>query len=105
MSWMPFSIGLNVLFIGFLVFVLLKAFSYEENGLGFWVVRIFALYLLTKYVTLFSEMLDTGFFLIGGGLLFIGGAWFLEKNKANLIYLMKNELGQQTTISEYDSYS
>lgn len=89
--WMPVSVILNLLFIGFLVFCLLRAAKYEEYNFAFWVVRMSAVYIFTKYITLFSDMLDTGLFFVIGGLIFIFGGWFLEKNKKHLITYMKGD--------------
>ncbi len=95
-NWVPLSITLNLLFIGFLLFVLFRAFRYQEVQLGFNVVRIFGVYLITKYFTLFSGMLDTGLFMILGGALFVLGAWYLEKRKSFLIKLMSEEFSHSS---------
>ncbi len=88
-GWIPLSIILNVLFISFLVFVLIQAVKHQEERLVYSVVRMMFIYLLVKYFTLFSTMLDTGILFILGGILFIAGAWLLEKNKHHLLMLVK----------------
>lgn len=88
-TWMPVSILLNLVFLVFLVIALLRAAKYEEYNFAFWVVRMAAVYLFTKYITLFGEMLDTGLFFVVGGLIFIVGGWLLEHRKAQLIAFMK----------------
>lgn len=90
---MILSIILNLFFIGFMVFAFFRAIKYEEYDFAFSVVRMAALYLFVKYVTLFSSMLDTGLFLIVGGLIFTLGARFLEKNKDTLVQYMKESRG------------
>lgn len=85
------SLGFNLFFVAFLVFVLLQAAKYEEYGLAMTCVRIFGLYLVVKFLTLFESMLDTGLFLIAGGVFFIIGALILEKNKHYLIDYMKRQ--------------
>ena len=88
-SWQLFSVALNLLFIGFLVFALVRSIKYEEYSFAFSIVRMFGLYLLVKYFTLFYSMLDTGLFFIVGGVLFITGGWLLEKKKDLLISYMR----------------
>lgn len=100
-TWVPLSIILNLVFLGFLLYVMLRAFRYEENKLGFNIIRIFGIYLLVKYVTLFSGMLDTGLFMILGGLMFIAGAWYLEKKKDLLVSYMRQEVGPKVEPSNY----
>lgn len=90
-SWIILAVVCNVTFIGFLLFVLFRAIKHEEMQLAVSVLRLFGIYLLVKYITLFSDMFDTGFFLILGGALFIGGAWALEKNKHALISRLRPE--------------
>jgi uncharacterized membrane protein len=92
-DWILLSIVLNLLFIGFLVFVLVQAIKYQEERLVYGVVRMMFIYLILKYFTLFSGMFDTGVLFIIGGTLFILGAWFLEKNKHRLLALVKNDEG------------
>lgn len=109
-SWMPISIALNIGFIIFLVIALLRATKYEEYNFAFWVVRMAAVYLFTKYITLFSTMLDTGLFFVVGGLIFIVGGWLLENRKAQLIAFMKGasqERGQNPYLpqSNNDTYA
>lgn len=89
-SWQPLSIVLNLVFLGFLVFALFRATKYEEYQFAFSVVRLFGLYLLVKYFTLFYGMFETSLFFIVGGILFIAGGWFLEKNKNVLVQYMKS---------------
>lgn len=91
-SWVPLSIIFNLVFIGFMVYVLIKAFRHQEERLAVSVVRTLFIYVIVKYFTLFSDMLDTGILLIFGGVLFIGGAWYLEKNKSRLLALMRDEV-------------
>lgn len=90
-DWVPLMIILNITFILFLVFVLVRAYRYQEASLAVSTVRLFGIYLIAKYITLFSEMLDTGVFMILGGVLFISGAWFLERNKSYIVHLMRQE--------------
>lgn len=91
-EWMPVSIVLNLVFIGFLVFSLVRATKYEEYSFAFSILRLFGLYLLVKYCTLFYSMFDTGLFFMVGGILFIVGGWLLEKNKNTLLLYMKDTL-------------
>ena len=105
-EWVLLSIIFNLFFVGFLVFVMFKAFGRQESGLGFNMVRMFGIYLVTKYILLFSDMLETGFFLIVGGVIFIVGAWQLEKRKQNLISYMQSgseDYKPKPEVSEYDS--
>jgi uncharacterized membrane protein len=88
LGWMVLSLGLNAVFIGFLSLMIFVAVRHEEFGAAFTVVRIFALYLLVKYFTLFYTMFDTGLFFMLGGLLFIVGGWILERNRAELLVLL-----------------
>jgi len=105
-TWMPISITLNLIFIGFLVFALFRAVKFEEYNFAFWVVRVAAIYLLVKYYTLFSTMLDTGLFFILGGIIFILGARNLEKNKTKLIeYLRKSYNNQQNPSTPHNTYN
>jgi len=89
-DWVPLSIVLNLLFIGFLVAVLIQAIKHQEESLVYNVVRMMFIYIIVKYFTLFSGLLDTGVLFILGGILFIAGAWYLEKNKKRLIMLVQN---------------
>lgn len=88
-NWIPLSLALNAFFIGFLMFAITRAIKYEEYTFAFSFVRFFGLYLMVKYVTLFSDMLSTGLFFVIGGILFITGGYILEKNKKTLIAYMK----------------
>ncbi len=88
-SALPLSLVFNFIFVCFLVYALLRAIRYEEYQFAFSIVRLFGVYLLVKYVTLFYGMLDTGLFFIGGGILFIAGALLLEKKKKYLISYMQ----------------
>ncbi len=88
-NWEPLSIVFNLIFIGFLVFALLRSVKFEEYSFAFSIVRLFGVYLLVKYYTLFYSMLDTGIFFIIGGALFIAGGWLLEKHKKLLITYMQ----------------
>ncbi len=88
-SWVALSLALNFFFIGFLIFIILRAARYEEYSFAFWVVRIMGLYLIVKYLTLFSGMIDTGLFLMLGGVIFIVGGWLLERRKGSLMAYMK----------------
>lgn len=88
-SWVALSLALNFFFIGFLIFIVLRAARYEEYSFAFWVVRIMGLYLIVKYLTLFSGMIDTGLFLMLGGVIFIVGGWLLERRKDSLMAYMK----------------
>lgn len=91
-DWRILSIVLNVVFIGFLIFTLIRSIKYEEYSFALWTVRLFGIYLLIKYFTLFYSMFDTGLFFIIGGLLFITGGWFLEKKKDILISYMRGSV-------------
>jgi len=97
LHWIGVSLLLNIIFILFLLFVLLKAVKHEENGFAFSIVRLFGFYLLVKYFTLFYSMLDTGLFFIIGGIMFIAGGWVLERNKQWLINYLKGK--QQPTVT------
>ncbi len=88
-DWEAISIALNIFFIGFLVFALIRTIKFEAYSFIFTIVRFFLLYLLVKYFTLFYSMFDTGLFFIIGGLLFIAGGWLLEKKKSLLIDYIK----------------
>lgn len=88
-NWELLSIVFNLIFIGFLVFALLRSVKFEEYSFAFSVVRLFGVYLLVKYFTLFYSMLDTGLFFIIGGILFIAGGWLLEKHKSRLVTYMQ----------------
>ncbi|MBP6881626.1 MAG: DUF2157 domain-containing protein [Candidatus Pacebacteria bacterium] len=103
---MMLSIVFNLTFIGFMVFALFRSVKYEEYNFAFSVVRVAALYLFVKYVTLFSSMLDTGVFLIVGGLLFTFGARFLEKNKGKLVVFMREsrESSQMNSSNNNQTY-
>jgi len=90
-AWIVLAIVFNIVFILFLVFMGYIRIKNQEYRRAFGVVRIFALYLLVKYIVLFSDMFDTGLFMIIGGILFVGGGWYLEKKKSSLIELMKSE--------------
>lgn len=89
-GWVPLSIMFNLLFIAFMVFVLMQAFKHQEERVAMSAIRLLGFYLIVKYFTLFSDMLDTGTLMVFGGLLFIGGAWYLEKNKKVLMGMMRN---------------
>jgi len=91
-DWYAFALGFNIFFIGFLVFALIRSIKFEEYSFAFSIVRIFGLYLLVKYVTLFFSMLDTGLFFVLGGVLFIAGGWVLERNKKSLVSYMKSSV-------------
>lgn len=88
-NWETLSIALNLLFIGFLIFALIRSVKFEEYAFAFRIVRLFGLYLLVKYFTLFYSMMDTGLFFVIGGVLFITGGWLLEKKKDVLVAYMK----------------
>lgn len=88
-DWVPVSIFLNLFFVGFLVFALVRAIRFEEYGFAFSVTRLFTVYLLVKYYTLFFSMMDTGLFFVIGGLLFIAGGITLERNRKLLVSYMK----------------
>lgn len=98
-DWQMLSIALNLFFIGFLVFVLFRATKFEEYGLAFTVVRVMGFYLLVKYCTLFYSMFDTGLFFIVGGVLFILGGWFLERNKKTFMSYMRSKSAPATTYA------
>lgn len=89
-GWIPLSIALNLFFIGFLVFVLVQAIKYQEENLVYNTIRMMFLYVIVKYFLLFGKMLDTGLLFIIGGIIFIAGGWYLEKNKHKLMTLMGN---------------
>ena len=91
-EWVPLSIIFNLLFIGFLVFVLVQAIKYQEERLVYGAVRMMFIYVIVKYYTLFSGILDTGLLFVVGGIIFIAGAWYLEKNKQKLMMLVKQLL-------------
>jgi len=99
-NWEVLSIALNLLFIGFLVRALVRAVKYEEYTFAFTVVRLFGVYLLVKYFTLFYSMLDTGLFFIIGGIIFITGGWLLEKKKSVLVAYMKNATNDTQTYEQ-----
>lgn len=88
-GWEMLAIVFNLGFVAFLVFVLMRALRYEEYNFAFSIVRLFGLYLFVKYCTLFYSMFDTAIFFLVGGVLFILGGWFLEKNKKHLTGYMK----------------
>jgi len=90
-AWVPVSVILNLVFIGFAVFVLIRALRYQEERLAFNAVRVLGLYLVVKYFTLFSTMLETGLLMTLGGLIFISGAWYLERNKQRLLSLLRSK--------------
>jgi len=90
--WQPLSIALNLLFVGFLMFALLRAVKYQELAFAFNVVRLFCLYLLVKYCTLFFSILETALTFITGGIILITIGWLLERHKNFLIAFMKNRL-------------
>ncbi len=81
-SWMPLSLIFNAIFIVVLLYIMLRAVKFEEYGYAFTIVRIFGLYLIVKYCTLFYDLFNTGIFFMIGGLLFLGGAFMLERHKA-----------------------
>jgi uncharacterized membrane protein len=89
-GWIPFSIVFNLFFIGFLVFVLVQAIKYQEERLVYGAVRMMFIYVIVKYFTLFSGILDTGLLFVVGGIIFIAGAWYLEKNKQKVMMLVQN---------------
>jgi uncharacterized membrane protein len=97
-NWEVLSFAFNILFIGFLVFSLIRSIKFEEYSFAFSMVRLFGLYLLVKYFTLFYSMLDTGIFFIIGGVLFITGGWILEKKKDTLVAYMRG------SVNNADSY-
>jgi uncharacterized membrane protein len=88
-NWIALSFALNIFFIGFLIFALVRSVKFEEYSFAFTIVRLFGIYLLVKYFTLFYSMFDTGIFFIVGGILFIVGGTFLEKKKSLLVSYMK----------------
>lgn len=102
-GWIPLSILLNITFIAFLLFVLVRAFRAQEERLALSVVRLLFLYVIVKYFTLFSSMLDTGVLLVLGGMLFITGAWYLEKHKIQLLTLMRQEVREGSSGSNVHS--
>jgi len=89
-GWIPLSIMFNLIFIGFLIFVLVQAIKYQEERLVYGAVRMMFIYLIVKYFTLFSGMLDTGLLFVVGGVLFVAGGWYLEKNKRKLAIFVQN---------------
>lgn len=89
-GWQGLAFVFNIVFIGFLVGVLWRAMRYEEYSFAFTVVRIFGLYLLVKYFTLFYDMMNTGIFFMVGGVLFILGGWLLERNRPALLSYLKD---------------
>jgi uncharacterized membrane protein len=93
-SWEILSVVFNLLFIGYLIFAIVRSIKFEEYSFAFSLVRLFALYLLVKYFTLFYSMFDTGLFFIIGGVLFIAGGLFLEKKKDLLVSYMKGTIKQ-----------
>ena len=90
-NWEVASLFFNLFFIGFLVFAILRSVKFEEYNFAFSLVRLFALYLLVKYFTLFFDMFDTGLFFMIGGALFITGGWYMEKNRERLTEFMKHK--------------
>jgi hypothetical protein len=97
--WGTLSFCFNILFVSFLIFTLIRAIKFEEYSFAFSIVRLFGLYLLVKYFTLFYSMFDTGIFFIIGGILFITGGWALEKKKNILIAYMR---GSVRNTGSYD---
>lgn len=97
-GWEVLSLVLNLGFVAFLVFVLMRALKYEEYNFAFSIVRLFGLYLFVKYCTLFYSMFDTAIFFLVGGVLFILGGWFLEKNKKYLTGYMKGASSETGTL-------
>jgi uncharacterized membrane protein len=97
-NWEILSFAFNILFIGFLIFALIRSVKFEEYSFAFSIVRLFGLYLLVKYFTLFYSMLDTGIFFIIGGILFITGGWILEKKKDTLVAYMRG------SVNNVDNY-
>jgi len=93
-NWEIISVVFNLLFIGYLIFAIARSVKFEEYSFAFSLVRLFALYLLVKYFTLFYSMFDTGLFFIIGGVLFIAGGLFLEKKKDLLVSYMKGTIKQ-----------
>lgn len=87
-GWIPLSVAFNLIFIGFLMFGLVRAIKYQKEGLVYSTVRMVFIYVIVKYFTLFSGILDTGLLFVVGGIMFIAGAWYLEKNKQKLMMLM-----------------
>jgi uncharacterized membrane protein len=90
LEWVPLSILFNIFFIAFLFFVLVQAIKHQEERLVYGAVRMMFIYIIVKYFTLFSEILDTGLLFVGGGVIFIAGAWYLEKNKKGLMRLVQS---------------
>jgi uncharacterized membrane protein len=88
-SWIPYAILFNIVFIIYLVFVMHRAIRFEEYEFAFTVVRMFMLYLIVKYFTLFYDMFQTGILMIGGGILFITAGWLLERYRKDIIEYFK----------------
>jgi hypothetical protein len=97
-EWIPFAIFFNLLFVGYLVFVMLRAIRFEEYEFAFTVVRMFALYFIVKYFTLFYDMFDTGLLLMVGGVLFIGAGWVLEKYRRVVIEYFKTTSAKDNPV-------
>lgn len=87
----PISIALNLLFIGFLFFVLVRAYQHDEEGAGTMVIRWFGIYLIAKYITLFNDMFDTGLLFVVGGILLVAGGWVLENKRGELAGYLKKK--------------
>lgn len=85
------SIVLNLIFLGYLARAARAQVTAEEYSSAYGIVRIFMIYLLTKYITLFGGMLDTGIFLVLGGAIFVGGAIYFEKKKTHFVTLLRDE--------------
>ncbi|MCA9365756.1 DUF2157 domain-containing protein [Candidatus Kaiserbacteria bacterium] len=99
-EWILPAIIFNLMFIGLMMFVIVKAIKHEEYHLAFTTIRLFALYFLVKYFVLFNKMLDTSVLFIVGGILFIAGGIWLERNKDRLQAYMKQV--QESSRSSID---
>lgn len=75
----------NLVFIGFLIFVLVKAIRNESESVISMVFFWFGLFILVRYFDLFWKMLPTSLFFIAGGIIFMGGAFLLEKQRKKVL--------------------
>lgn len=76
---------LNIFYVGFLVLVLYKAIAIEAEKIISTVFFWFGVFILVRYFDFFWDMLPTSLFFIVGGIIFIGGAVALEKQRKRLL--------------------
>ena len=99
-AWFIYSVLFNLLFIGYLLFALYRATRYEEQSFAFGILRLFGIYIVVKYITLFDSMFGTGMLFIGAGVLFIVGGWLLEKKK-HLLFNLLRSAGTESGTSRF----